>query len=99
RYLKLSGLEAVLAESSPWARIRPRVWLCHNSRGNITHTLIPERGVLGGAVLPFQTLNEKWKIIASKKDPAATFLASFGLSPEESEEVIAAVGVARSRVK
>src|SRR4051812_3202404 len=36
RYLKSSGLESILGESAPGARIRPRVWLCHNSLGNVT---------------------------------------------------------------
>jgi len=55
--------------------------------------LSPQRGVLGGAKVPYFALHET-KVFAGKEEQVIDFLASFGLTRHEAEEVIAAVGTA-----
>jgi hypothetical protein len=71
----------------------PHVWLCRSQPGNVTHTFAPERGQVGGAAVPFAAFRDSSPIRAGKRDEVATYLRTFGLTPEEPEEVIRAVGV------
>jgi hypothetical protein len=92
QYLKRSGLVAILRNNTPGGRNQPRVWLCLDSLGNPIYTFAAERGVVGGATVPYFTLYENAKVFTSKKEEVIAFLASFGLNREEAEEVIQAVG-------
>jgi hypothetical protein len=90
-YLLHGGLYSMLLAESPGGKNQPRAWLCLDTFGNITHTFRPERGILGGATVPYGAIREG-KVFPPKKDEVVTFLNSFGLSPKEAEAVIAAVG-------
>ena len=92
RYMKNGGLVAILMSNSSGGSNQPRVWLCRDQLGNITHTFSQDRGLVGGDTVPFWTLFDNDRIFLPKKDQVAAFLASFGLTPEEAEGVIQAVG-------
>jgi hypothetical protein len=92
-YLKNGGLIAIL-QSNLGGKDQPRVWLCRDNLGNVTHTFISERGLLGGATVPFWTLHEGSRVFSDKKDEVTTYLTSFGLSHEEAELIVHAVGTA-----
>jgi hypothetical protein len=94
-YLKQIGLVGILRTNTPRGRNQPRVWLCLDTYNKPIYTFIPEHGLVGGATVPYWTMDENWKIFASKKEEVIAFLASFGLSRQEAEEVIEAVGVTR----
>lgn len=69
----------------------PLVWLCRNSYGRLTHTYASERGQLGGVPVPRGVLHPLFlRPLPEKKDQLKTFLAGFGLTPAEAEEVIEA---------
>ena len=63
----------------------------HTTRGEVTHTFDAQRGVLGGASVPFFALHED-RVFAGKEAQVIEFLANFGLSRGEAEEVVASVG-------
>jgi hypothetical protein len=90
-YLKLGGLKLMLHSYSPEGKFQPRAWLCLTPLGNVTHTFVQERGVIGGATVPFAAL---WndKIHKPKKTEVTTFLESFGLSKQEAERLIQEIG-------
>lgn len=92
QFLKEGGLVSIL-RSNLGVRDHPKVWLTYKPRGGITHTFLPERGVVGGAAVPYFALHED-KVFAGKQNEALTFLESFGLSRPEAKEVVAAVGTA-----
>ncbi len=71
-----------------------RVWLCLDTLGNVTHTFKPDRSIVGGQVPPLNALDDD-KIIPSKRQEVVDFVTSFGLTPEEAEKVVEAVGVAK----
>ena len=54
-YLKSGGLIAIL-RTNLGGRNQPQVWLCRDSLGNLTHTFIKERGLIGGETVPFFTV-------------------------------------------
>jgi hypothetical protein len=92
-FLKNSGLVAMLI-SSPWRGPEdPPVWLCRSPAGMITYTFLASHGMVGGKIVPHFTLRRGDKIDARRKDEVADFLLGFGLTPEEAEDVIRAVGV------
>ena len=91
-YLKRSGLVSMLLANSPRGKTQPRAWIRRDSYGNRTTTFDPDWGVIGGATVPYGTLHANWKVREARKDAAKSFLASFGLTPEEAEEVFAAMG-------
>ena len=94
-YLENGGLVSILMANSSGGRNQPRVWLCRDQLGNITHTFSQDNGLVGGAALPFWVLWENDRIFLPKKDQVVAFLSSsFGLTSEESEAVIEAVGTA-----
>ena len=92
-FLKNSGLVGMLI-SNPWREPEdPPAWLCRTPTGKITYTFSPSHGMIGGKLVPHFTLWEGDKIDARKTDEVAEFLLSFGLTREEAEDVIRAVGV------
>lgn len=93
KFLKEGGLVDILRCNLGGGPERPRVWLTYKPRGGITHTLIPQRGVIGGAVVPFFALHE-YKVFVGKQDQVAEFLESFGLTRAEAQDVIASIGTA-----
>jgi hypothetical protein len=93
RYLKEGGLVEILRSNLRGGPEQPRVWLTYRPRGQLTHTLQEERGVVGGATVPFFALHED-RIFKGKVEQVARYLESFGLERDEVEEIIAAVGMA-----
>jgi hypothetical protein len=95
RYLKNCGLIGILMSNpSPEGPRDPRVWLCRDHLENVIHTFAAERGLVGGAIVPFAAFWGSHHIQAHKRDEVAAYLLTFGLTPEEAEDVIRAVGVA-----
>jgi len=93
KYLKEGGLVAILQSNLTGGKNQPRAWLTYTRQGDLTHTFLGERGLLGGATVPFFALHE-YKVFVGKEEQVIDFLASFGLTRHEAEEVIAAVGTA-----
>ena len=91
-YLKNGGLVSILMANSSGGRNQPRVWLCRDQLGNLTHTFSQDNGIVGGEVVPFWVLWENDRIFLPKKDQVIAFLSSFGLAPEEAEGVVESVG-------
>ena len=92
QFLKVGGLIAILMADGVRGQ---RVWLRTDSLGNVIHTFAPERGFLGGEVIPRRCLDgEPPKLFLPKVDETETFLQSFGLSRDEALDVIRAVGTA-----
>jgi hypothetical protein len=95
RFLKNSGLIMILMTNpSPEGPKDPRVWLCRDQLGNVIYTFAAERGQVGGATVPFAAFWDSAHIRAEKRDEVAAYLLTFGLTPEEAEDVIRTVGVA-----
>jgi hypothetical protein len=95
RYLKNGGLLGVLMTNpSPEGPKYPHVYLCRDQLGNVTYTFAAERGMVGGAPVPFAAFWGTDGIHAHKGDEVAAYLLTFGLTPEEADDVIRAVGVA-----
>src|SRR5262249_42968066 len=92
-FLKES-LWGILLWNPSTEREDPVVWLSRGSTGQITYTFSPRRGLIGGRLVPEYALGRGHQIDARKKDEVAEFLLGFGLTPEEAEDVIQAVGVA-----
>lgn len=92
-YLKAGGLAAILQAHLCKQPELPKVWLTFTPRGGVTHTFVPERSFLGGAVIPFFALREG-KIATAKKEEVVSFLMHFGLNRGEAESIVAAVGTA-----
>jgi hypothetical protein len=92
-YLVNGGLIAILRSSISGSRNQPRVWLCLDNLGNVTHTFIPERGVLGGQTVPLWAVQDD-KILTAKRDSVVSLVESFGSSHQEAERVVSEVGTA-----
>ncbi len=90
-YLKGGGLTSILRSNLSGGKNQPRVWLCLDHFGHMTHTFVPERGLLGGETIPFMAVEGK-RIFQPKREEVLAFLHSFGLDRPKAEEVIAAVG-------
>ncbi len=94
RFLENSGLIRILMTNpSPDGPRDPRVWLCRDQAGDVTHTLVPERGMVGGAPVPYAAFWGSDGIRAEKRDEVATYLLTFGLTHPEAENLIRVVGV------
>jgi hypothetical protein len=94
RYLKQGGLVEILHTNLRGGKVQPPVWLAFNPIGEISYTLDALRRCLGtGAVVPFWALHEN-KVLLPKKEAVLDLLAGFGLTREEAEEVVGAVGTA-----
>ncbi|MHB1426941.1 MAG: hypothetical protein ACYC3I_27620 [Gemmataceae bacterium] len=92
-YLIHGGLTSILRSNLAGGKNQPRVWLCPDQLGNVTHTFVPERGVVGGQVVPSAALREN-KIFTPKLDSVLSFIQSFGLDRREAEKVVSEVGTA-----
>lgn len=92
-YLKEGGLISILQANSVGGKNQPRVWLCHDTLGNLTHTFAGERGIVGGEQIPFAAIWEN-KIFTPQINSVNRLLSSFGLSATESGEIIRSVGTA-----
>jgi hypothetical protein len=92
-FLKSHGLLEILIWNPSTERKDPVVWLGRDSRGKITYTFSPRRGMIGGKLIPEFAEWKAKRIDARKKDEVAEFLLGFGLTPDEAEDVIQAVGV------
>lgn len=92
-YLVTGGLVSILQSNLSGGRNQPRVWLCLDNLGNVTHTFLPERGRVGGRLVPFRATQED-KVFLPRREEVKSFLESFGLTGEESYQVISEVGTA-----
>lgn len=90
-FFKFGGLALILRSNIAGGKLQPRVWLRHDSNGNITYTFAEERGRVGGESVPARALREG-RIFAPKRDEVLKYLRSFGLSKAQAEDVIAEVG-------
>ncbi|MBI1915830.1 MAG: hypothetical protein HYS12_14015 [Planctomycetes bacterium] len=93
KFLKEGGLVALLQANLIRGENQPRAWLSYTRTGGLTHTLSRQRGVLGGAAVPYFALIED-KVYTPKLDQVLDFLASFGLNRDEAKEVVEVVGTA-----
>jgi hypothetical protein len=93
KYFENGGLVTILQANLCNGKDQPRAWLSFTPEGNVTHTLSAERGVVGGATVPYFALLEN-KVYTAKQEQVLDFLASFGLNRPEAKQVIAAVGTA-----
>lgn len=92
-YLANGGLIAILRSNYTGGRNQPRVWLRPDSAGNVTHTFEKERGVVGGATVPFMAMHDD-KIFSPKRGEVLSFLQSFDLDCPAAERVISLVRTA-----
>jgi hypothetical protein len=92
-YLINGGLVSILRSNLAGGKNQPRAWLCLDQLGNVTHTFNPDRGVVGGQLVPFLALRQA-KIFTPKLDSVVSFLQSFGLNRQEVEKVVSEVGTA-----
>ena len=90
-YLVNGGLISILRANLSGGKNQPRVWLCLDQLGNVTHTFIPERGVIGGQLVPFWTVHDD-KVFTPKRDSVVSFVESFGLNRQEADKVVSEVG-------
>lgn len=92
-YLKNGGLLQILKSNTSGGKNQPRVWLTRDGLGNVVHTFVAERGSVGGAVVPFSALHEN-RVFTPKVNDVLLFLAEFGLSRAEAEQVVVGTGKA-----
>lgn len=90
-YLSNGGLLSILFANLSGGRSQPAVWLCRDQLGNVTHTFVPERGLVGGRVAPFRAIHDD-RVFTPKRDQVVTFVESFGLDRAEAEHVVEEVG-------
>jgi hypothetical protein len=95
QYLKQGGLADLLRTNLQEGEDPPRVWLMFTRYGQLTHTLNPVLKVTGkGTPAPFFAVLKN-KVYAPDKAKVVEYLTkSFGLTPEEAEDVVQAVGTA-----
>jgi hypothetical protein len=92
-YLKEGGLVTILQSNLRREQDQPRAWLSYTRAGEITHTLSGERGLVGGATVPYFALLED-KVYAAKQQQVLEFLTTFGLNRDEAKEVVQTIGTA-----
>jgi hypothetical protein len=92
-YLINGGLISILRSNLSGGKNQPRGWLCLDQLGNVTHTFVPERGVIGGQLVPFRAVHED-KVFTPKRNAVLSFIESFGLSRQEAEKIVSDVGTA-----
>lgn len=93
RYLTNGGLVRMLLVNLSGGMNQPQAWLCRDTLGGITHTFLPERGMVGGRIVPFFALHEG-KVFEPKRVEVVAFVESFGLDRRAAEKVVAEVGTA-----
>jgi hypothetical protein len=92
-YLVHGGLISILRSNLSGGKNQPRVWLCLDQLGNVTHTFVPERGVIGGQLVPFWAVQDG-KVFTPKRDDVLSFVESFDLNRQEAGKVVSEVGTA-----
>lgn len=92
-YLVNGGLIAILRSNLGGGKNQPKAWLCRNQLGSVTHTFLPERGLVGGEPVPFFAIHDS-KVFTPKEEVVRTFIESFGLSAAEAKRVLGEVGTA-----
>jgi hypothetical protein len=94
-YLKRGGLVDLLRTNLRDGEAPPRVWLTYTPRGDLTHTLNPGLKAAGkGTPAPFFAVLKN-KVYAPDKAKVIDYLkTSLGLTQEEAEDVVQAVGTA-----
>lgn len=92
-YLVNGGLISILRSNLSGGRNQPRVWLCLDQLGNVTHTYVPERGVVGGQFIPFSAVQDD-KIFAPQRESVISFVENFGLNRQQAQTVVSEVGTA-----
>ena len=97
-YLVNGGLTSILRSNLAGGKNQPRAWLRPDNLGNVTHTFVPERGIVGGEVVP-SAATKFHKVVSTKRDQVLSFLRSFGLSHSEAEAVMHEVGTIPTRAK
>ncbi|MEX2142728.1 MAG: hypothetical protein WD894_25965 [Pirellulales bacterium] len=90
-YLTNGGLISILRSNLSGGKYQPRAWLCRDQLGNITHTFVPERGMVGGQLVPSLAMRDR-KILRPKREAVLSFVESFGLNSKEAERVVSEVG-------
>jgi len=92
-YLK-RDLVAILKSNLVPNRPSPQVWITFaaGQTWRLTHTFTPRRGLVGGATVPFSALHAD-KVLTTKKQEVIDFLASFGLTSADAEDVLHTVGL------
>jgi hypothetical protein len=93
-YLKTGGLIAILRLNLGDGIRQPKVWICRDSLGGVTHTLSEERGLIGGETVPLSTVHQG-RVFKPKENQVLDFLMkSFRLHEGDAREVLNSVGVA-----
>lgn len=92
-YLSNGGLIAILQSNTSGGRNHPGAWLCLDTLGSVTHTFVPERGVIGGQAIPFSA-SHNGKIFKPRREDVEKFVQSFGLNHQEAQQVVSNLGTA-----
>ena len=74
-YLANGGLISILRSNLLGGKSQPRVWLCLDNLGNVTHTFLAERGLIGGETVPFGAAHED-KVFTPKQITGASPISS-----------------------
>jgi hypothetical protein len=90
-YLREGGLVAILRSNLAGGKQQPKAWLAFDPRGALTHTFTAERGVIGGAPVPFFALHEN-HIFTPKVGEVIDFVMRFGLTRSDAEDIVRSVG-------
>jgi hypothetical protein len=93
RYLRGGGLVQMLRSNLSGGPNPPRIWLTFTPLGDVTHTFLADRGLLGGGRVPFSALYGD-KVFAPKECEVLEFVLSFGVSRAEAKELLHEVGTA-----
>jgi hypothetical protein len=93
-YLKRGGLELILISNLQAGEKQPAVWLRYDLHGNVTFTFVRDRGLVGGAPIPFDVFHGN-RIMQSKVAQVTKFIESFGFTSHEAAQVLKSVGVSR----
>jgi len=86
-------LVAILRSNLGGGQNQPKVWLTYMPWGEVTHTFVAERGVVGGAMVAFFA-HQGGNVFTTKRDEVVSWLTSFGLNRREAQEIVARVGTA-----
>jgi len=88
-YLRNGGLMLILGSASDAST--PRVWLRRDTLGNVTHTFIEERGMVGGGAPP-PLAESDGRVFLPLRDKVVQFLRSFDLSEKDANAIVDKVG-------
>jgi hypothetical protein len=92
-YLTNGGLVSILRSNLSGGRYQTRAWLCLDNLGNVTHTFVPERGMIGGELVPWGAVHDD-KIFRPTRDSVLSLIQSFGLTRDEAEKIVSKIGTA-----